>query len=88
MKLRGRFTLALALAALVPISAAAVVTRQVIARRLDIDYKDSRVSARQKLAAEIAQLRRQIGDAAATLAKRDDSLAGQILLELAKSQVH
>jgi len=38
MKLRGRFTLALALAALVPISVAAVVTRQVIAERLSTDY--------------------------------------------------
>jgi two-component system nitrogen regulation sensor histidine kinase NtrY len=88
VKLRGRFTLALALAALVPISIAAVVTREVIASRLRADYADSRQSARQKLEAEIARLRIQIGNAATTLATRDDSLAGQILLELAKSPSH
>ncbi|HEX7838884.1 MAG TPA: ATP-binding protein [Kofleriaceae bacterium] len=88
MKLRGRFTLALALAALVPISVAAVVTRQVIAERYRADYEDSRQSAREKIGAEIAQLRTQIRAAATTLATRDDSLAGQILLELAKSPTH
>jgi signal transduction histidine kinase len=88
VKLRGRFTLALALAALVPISVAAVVTRQVIADRLRTDYADSQESARQKLEAEIKQLRTQIGNAAATLASPKDSLAGQILLELAKSLSH
>ena len=42
MKLRFRFTLTLGLAALVPISVAAVVTRQVIASTKDEEYADER----------------------------------------------
>ena len=45
MKLRGRFTLTLALAALVPIVVAAVVTRQVIASSKRADYESERVNA-------------------------------------------
>ncbi|HEY0483820.1 MAG TPA: ATP-binding protein [Kofleriaceae bacterium] len=88
MKLRGRFTLALALAALVPISVAAVVTREVIARRYRADYQANRDSAKKRLDAEIGQLRTQVKNVATTLATHDDPLVGWLLLELAKSSSH
>jgi signal transduction histidine kinase len=88
VKLRGRFTLALALAALAPIGVAAVVTYRVIEKRLYADYAESQESAKKKIAAEIVQLRMQIRTAVTTLASRDDFLVGQLLLELAKSSTH
>ena len=53
MKLRDRFTLSLALAALVPISVAAVVTRQVIADSYRETYLDLRRSAEETMGREI-----------------------------------
>jgi signal transduction histidine kinase len=88
VKLRGRFTLALALAALVPISVAAVVTREVIARRYRANYQADRSRAETKLQGEIDQLRAQVKTVAATLATHDDPLVGWLLLELAKSSSH
>jgi two-component system nitrogen regulation sensor histidine kinase NtrY len=85
MKLRGRFTLALALAALVPISVAAVVTRQVIAARYRDDYRERRQSAATKLAAEVDRLGKQVSQAASRLISHDDRLVGRLLLDLAKS---
>jgi len=85
MKLRGRFTLALALAALVPISVAAVVTRQVIARSSRADYEARRSSTRAKLRAAVAELGGQVAQVAATLVSRDDRLVGQLLLDLGRS---
>ncbi|HEY6176819.1 MAG TPA: ATP-binding protein [Kofleriaceae bacterium] len=88
MKLRGRFTLALALAALAPIGVAAVVTRQVIAESALDDYRARRQSARNRLDFELAQLAKQVKQVAATLADRSDALIGQLLLDLAKSPSH
>ena len=85
MKLRGRFTLALALAALAPISLAAVVTRQVIAARYRADYEHSRDSARKRMDGDVIGLGTNVGRVAATLASHDDPLVGHLLLELAKS---
>ena len=68
MKLRGRFTLTLALAALVPIGVAAFITRQVIAESYLEDYRARRSSAQTKLETEREQLRRQVDQIAARLA--------------------
>jgi len=85
MKLRGRFTLTLALAALVPIGVAAVVTRQVIAASYFEDYRARRSSAETKLETEREQLRRQVDQIAARLVSHDDRLIGRLLLDIAKS---
>jgi signal transduction histidine kinase len=85
VKLRGRFTLALALAALVPITVAAVVTRQVIVAGASADYKARRTSAEAKLRAAVGELLGQVGQIATTLVSRDDRLVGQLLLDLARS---
>jgi two-component system nitrogen regulation sensor histidine kinase NtrY len=84
MKLRGRFTLALALAALVPIAVAAVVTRQVIASSRRTDYKERRDSAKLTIEAEVEHLRVQVEAVSTTLASHTHPFVGGLLLDLAK----
>jgi len=84
MKLRGRFTLALALAALVPIAVAAVVTRQVIAASARADYRERRRTAEITLAVEVKRLREQVEAVARTLASHTHPFVGNLLLDLAK----
>jgi signal transduction histidine kinase len=85
MKLRGRFTLALALAALVPISVAAVVTRQVIAERYRTEYTDRRQAAQDLLQREVEDLKKQVNQVAAGLGSREDWMVGRLLLDLTKA---
>jgi signal transduction histidine kinase len=84
MKLRGRFTLALALAALVPISVAAVVIRQVIARSYRSEYEKRRVSAETAVKSEVDRLLGEVDRANKAIASRDHWFVGQLLLDLAK----
>ncbi len=83
MKLRGRFTLTLALAALVPISVAAVVTRQVIASRERGRYAADRDEARQTLRRELDRLEAGVTKSARSLAAHDHPLVAGMLLEYA-----
>ena len=71
MKLRGRFTLTLALAALVPISVAAVVTRTVIASSYREDYVQLRKSAEQAAAAIVERHLKQVNQTVKSLARDD-----------------
>jgi two-component system, NtrC family, nitrogen regulation sensor histidine kinase NtrY len=84
MKLRGRFTLALALAALVPIAVAAVVTRQVIAASYRSDYQVQRRTAETNLRRAVDKLGAQIETVGKTLASRHHPFVGGLLLDLAK----
>ena len=84
MKLRGRFTLTLALAALVPITVAAVVTRQVIAASYRAEYQATRKSAEDVLAREVKQLQSQVAEAVASLASPQQPFVGKLLSELVK----
>lgn len=83
MKLRGRFILTLALAALVPIAVAAVVTREVVARGLRDDYVDDRRNVEQSLQRELQRLSNQVEEAAKSLATPSNWLVGGLLRELA-----
>jgi signal transduction histidine kinase len=83
MKLRGRFTLAFALAALVPIAVAAVATRQVIASSYLDDYQARRHSAEARVEAEVKRLREQVEAADRTLASHTHPFVGDLLLDLA-----
>jgi signal transduction histidine kinase len=85
MKLRGRFTLALALAALGPISVAAVVTRQKIAERYRTDYADFQRVAQDRIKREVDDLRKQVNQVATRLVSHDDRMIGRLLLDLAKA---
>ena len=84
MKLRGRFTLALALAALVPISVAAVVTSQVIAVSYRSDSQQRRLTARTTIDGEVKRLRAQVAAVGKTLASHNHPFVGELLLELQK----
>ena len=87
MKLRGRFTLTLALAALVPISVAAVVTRQVIAASYRSDYEDNRRLAEAGLRRELGRLTFQVSEASSSLADPQDPFIGVLLGELGKGTI-
>jgi two-component system, NtrC family, nitrogen regulation sensor histidine kinase NtrY len=84
MKLRGRFTLTLALAALVPITVAAVVTTNVIMSSLRKRYAEERDEAKQTLDRELGRLESGVTDAALSLAAHDNPLVGKMLIEYAK----
>ena len=84
MKLRGRFTLALALAALVPIAVAAVVTTQVIASSARSDSQQRRTTAETTIQGEVKRLRTQVEAVAETLASHKHPFVGTLLLDLAK----
>ncbi len=83
MKLRGRFILTLALAALVPIAVAAVVTREVVARSLRDDYVDDRRNVEQTVRRELSRLSMQVEEAVQSLASASNWMVGGILRELA-----
>ncbi|MDB4953181.1 MAG: integral rane sensor signal transduction histidine kinase [Myxococcales bacterium] len=85
MKLRGRFTLTLALAALVPIGVAAVVTTRVIAASYRADYEANRHEAEVTVNAKLADLKRSVTETAKALSNRQHYFGGTILLDLPKS---
>ncbi|HSK00455.1 MAG TPA: ATP-binding protein [Kofleriaceae bacterium] len=82
MKLRLRFTLSLALAALVPITVAAVVTRQVIADSYRATYLELRRGAQESMVREIKQLSDEMKVAAEGIADPKGEFAGPILSQL------
>jgi signal transduction histidine kinase len=84
MKLRGRFTLALALAALVPIAVAAVVTSQVIAVSYRSDSQQRRLTAQTTIDGEVKRLRAQVDAVSKTLASNHHPFVGELLLEIQK----
>jgi len=84
MKLRGRFTLTLALASLVPIVLAAVITAQVIASSYRERYQEDRAASELKLQGELARLERGVIETATSLAAHDHPLVGGMLIDYAK----
>ena len=84
MKLRGRFTLTLALAALVPIVVAAVVTTRSTVKRERERYRADRDEAQAILTRELGRLEKGVSEAAKSLAAHDHPLVGSMLLDYAK----
>jgi two-component system, NtrC family, nitrogen regulation sensor histidine kinase NtrY len=84
VKLRVRFTLALALVALLPIAAATLVTREMIARSFRKEFRDNQVAVRQTVEREVARLQDGVAEAVKSLAGRDHPLTGGVLRELIK----
>ncbi|MGN6106747.1 MAG: ATP-binding protein [Kofleriaceae bacterium] len=87
MKLRGRFTLTLALAALVPISVAAVVTRQVIADSARSEYEDLRRNVQASMDREIQRTTQRMTEAVESLANPQSPVIGGLLHALAKNNL-
>jgi signal transduction histidine kinase len=86
MKLRGRFTLTLAVAALVPIAVAAVVTTRVIAASYRERYAADRAATEQTLVRELGRLERGVTESAASLASHDHPFVGGMLLDYVKGE--
>jgi len=88
MKLRGRFTLTLALAALVPITVAAVVTTRVIAKSYRDRYAADREAAKRSLERELEGLAKGVVEAASALAAHDHPVVQQMLVDYDKGGGH
>ncbi len=86
MKLRGKFTLALAAAALVAIAGAAVITRQVIVSSYRRNYESSRTFAEDTVKREVKRLSAQVTEAVSSLASTDHPFIGGLLLDLVNNQ--
>ncbi len=84
MRLRGRFTLWFAVAALVPIAIAALVTREVLARSYRNEYQQTRTAAEQTMRSELRRLEQQVRDATG-MASKNYPFVGSLLADLAKS---
>ncbi len=87
MRLRGRFTLWFALAALVPIAVAALVTRAVVSRSFTAEFEQRQKSTKSQLVRELERLEDNVETVVANMfaEKRDHPLVGGVLLELQKS---
>ena len=83
MKLRGRFTLWFAIAALLPIAIAALVTRAVLARSYRADHDRTRTAAEETVRGERRRLEREVADAVG-LANKSYPFIGSLLGDLAK----
>jgi len=84
VKLRGRFTVTLALAALVPITIAAVVTTNAFATRMRQDYVTRREQATQVVRRELDRFQASVLEAATSLASHDHPFVGNLLRDLVK----
>jgi two-component system, NtrC family, nitrogen regulation sensor histidine kinase NtrY len=87
MQLRVRFTLWFALAALVPIAVAAVVTRYVVARSYRQEHERTRLATEQAVRGAIEEIEKQVEGpiAAHALGSKDHEVVGGILRELVKN---
>ncbi len=86
MKLRVRFTLWFAIAALVPIAVAALVTREVVARSYRNEHQRTRTTAEQAMRSELARFASQVAASASALAERKNPYSGILLSDLVSGQ--
>ena len=84
MKLRGRFVLTLALAALVPIAVAAVVTTHVIVASSREDYDATRTQTQEAVDREVKRLEAQVAEAVTSLTSRDHPFVGNLVRDFVK----
>ncbi len=68
MKLRGRFTVTLAFAALIPITIAAVITTRVLTKKWRDNYNTNRNQATAFVEREVHRLEQDVQAAASALA--------------------
>ncbi len=85
MRLRGRFALWFAIAAVVPIAAAALVTREYVATSFRDDYLRTRAAAETAMRHELARHEALTVAAAESLANKNSPFTGVLLLDLINS---
>jgi len=86
VRLRGRFTVWFLLAALVPIAAAALVTREVVSRSYREDFARDRAFAEQNIRQALSRLEVAVGDSVEAMTRRDHYFGAGLRLLLDKSQ--
>ncbi len=82
MKLRGRFTLTLVLAALVPIAVAAIVTTRVLATSYRDEYIATRRSAEEAMRRELGRMTSAIKQAGTSLASHENPFIMGVLRDI------
>jgi signal transduction histidine kinase len=87
VKLRFRFTMTLALAALVPITVAAVVTRQVIASSAHDEYRELRKSSVEAMEVAIDGHKKRVDQAVTSLVGPRHPYVAQMLRDMNKNQL-
>ncbi|HWM87781.1 MAG TPA: ATP-binding protein [Kofleriaceae bacterium] len=83
MRLRGRFTVWFALAAVVPIAAAAIGTRQVLSDSHREGYERRQQSAESLARQELARVKREVAHGVASMAQPEGYIGG-LLVEMQK----
>ncbi len=86
MRLRGRFTVWFLIAALVPIAAAALVTREVVSRSYREDFSRERAGAEQTVRQALSRLEAVVSDSVAAMASRNHYFVAGLQVKLDKSQ--
>jgi signal transduction histidine kinase len=84
VKLRGRFTIWFALAAVVPIAAAALGTRQVLSNNYREAYLRRQRAAEDLAQQELARLQHEVARTVESLAQRDNYVVDGLLVEIEK----
>jgi len=85
VKLRGRFTLWFAFAALIPIAAAAVGTREVLSRNYRSSFEKRRSSSETMVESELSRIERRVEETVRGLTNEHPYVSG-LLVELRKNQ--
>ena len=88
MKLRGRFTIWFALAAVAPIAAAALGTRQVLSNNYREAYQRRQRAAEDLATQELTRLESEVSHRVEALARKDGPYVGGLLLEIQKAGGH
>ena len=86
MRLRGRFTLWFVLAALLPVLAAALATRQVLSQNYRDDFEQLAKDAQDAALADLSRLSRELTEKVEAMSDPNDPFVGGLLQELAKSE--
>jgi len=84
--LRGRFTLGFGLAALLTITAAALVTRQIVSSRYRAEFERTLLAAEADAGQAVAAQGKEISKVVSGLATRDNPTVGSVLLDLRKNE--
>ncbi len=82
MQLRGRFTLWFVLAALVPIAAAALVSRSILTSALRADAEKARKTSEEEMRRTLNEMSEDLSQKVSGLAVREDPYVGGVLLDL------
>jgi len=85
VKLRGRFTIWFALAAVAPIAAAALGTRQVLSNNYREAYQRRQRAAEDLATQEITRLESEVNRRVESLAQKDGPYVGGLLLDIEKA---